>query len=105
MKKTFLFFCALATFCFINYGFIKWLYSGHRLIDVWQALTQDWLLLISVTDAFIFTLLVFVWLFGDMKKRGFSLMKKILVFFAVFLTGTSAFFIYLALHQKEKTGF
>ena len=101
MRKIFLIFCGVTMFCFINYGFIKWLHSGHQPVDVWQALTQDWLLLITVTDACIFTLFVFTWLLADMKKRDFSMMKKTLVFFAVLVTGVSAFFIYLAFRPKS----
>lgn len=101
MKKLFLIFCGIAVFGFINYGFIKWLQSGHQLIDVWQALTQDWLLLISVTDACLFTLLAFIWLIKDMKRRNYSLQKKALIIFAVLLTGTSAFFIYLAFRPQS----
>jgi hypothetical protein len=99
-KRLFLIFCGIAVFGFINYGFIKWLQSGHHLIDVWQALTQDWLLFISVADACLFTLLAFIWLIGEMKKRGFSFKKQAMIFFAVLLTGTSAFFIYLAFRPQ-----
>jgi hypothetical protein len=100
MKKAFLIFSGITMFCFINYGFIQWLNSGHTFTDVWKLLTQDWLLLITVVDACLFTLLCFIWLFADMKKRGFGLFKKFFVFLSVMLTGTSAFFIYLAFRSK-----
>jgi hypothetical protein len=102
MKKAFLILSGITMFCFINYGFIQWLNSGHTFIDVLKTLTQDWLLLITVVDACLFTLLCFIWLFADMKKRGFSSLKKAFIFLSVIFTGISAFFIYLAFRPKTR---
>jgi hypothetical protein len=54
--------------------------------------------------ACIFTLFNFIWQLADMKKRGFSVMQKAITFFAVFVTGASAFFIYLAFRPKQQPG-
>ena len=101
MRKFFFILCGVVLFGFINYGFIKWTQSGNGLADAWHALTQDWLLLITVVDACVFTLLVFAWLVADLKKRRLSRLQKALVLVAVTVTGASAFFIYLAFRPVQ----
>ncbi len=102
MRKFALILCGVLLFCFTNYGFIKWWNSHHGLDHVWDTLTRDWLLLITIADACFFAAFVFIWLIGDMRNRGFSFMKKFLIFLAVLVTGASTFLIYLAFRPEQK---
>lgn len=72
------------------------------MAEVLRALKNDWLVLITFVDACLFTLLVFNWLIKDLARQGYRFNKKIFVFLAVLITGTSAFFIYLAFRSSLK---
>jgi hypothetical protein len=99
VKDRFLVFSGAVLFSFINYGPIKWIdfqTPDYRRVE---SVHPGWLLLIIV-HACLFTLLAIIWLLEDMKKRGCSRGRRTLIFLAVLLTGTSAFFIYLAFRPK-----
>lgn len=100
MKKILLILAATALFLFYIYGLYQWIRSGHSFGDVWQAITSDWFLVITVLDMSLFSLLCLLWLYRDMQKRKFSKGKTLLLLFGTLIVGVVVPLLYLAFRKK-----
>ena len=96
MKKPLLLVAATLLFLFYNYGLYRWIQSGHSFSDVWQAATSDWFLAITLFDTSLFSLLCLIWLYRDMKQRGFSGGKMYPILFTALIIGVVVPLVYLA---------
>jgi hypothetical protein len=102
MKKTIFLTAAILIFLFFNYGLYKWLEQGHTFKHVWWSMTHDWFVAVTFFDALVFMTICAVWLFTDMKKRGFSVLKMMLIFLALIITGSITLLVYLAYRKSSK---
>jgi len=100
MRKPLLLFLAIVVFAFYSYGFYQWIQSGHSFKDVLQVATSDWILLITVVDMGVFTLLCLTWLYRDMNRRHISGGKKFWIFFGTIIFGAVGLLVYLALRKE-----
>ena len=100
MKKTALLTAAVLLFAFYNYGLYRWLQSGHDFADVWRAAISDWFLAITLLDMSIFSLLCLVWLWRDMRKQDWPLLRRLAILFLSLITGVVVLLVYLAFRKK-----
>jgi hypothetical protein len=69
---------------------------GSGLAHMWQSLSADWLLLLILTDACIFSALALAWFYADMRKRGFTVARQSGLLLAALAIGSPVMLIYLA---------
>lgn len=103
MRKSLLLLLAIAVFALYNYGLIRWIHSGHTFDDVWQGITNDWLLAITFFDMGLFSLLCLVWLYRDMRQRNMAAGKRFLILFTTLIAGVVVLLAYLAFRKNDGT--
>jgi hypothetical protein len=91
---------ALGCILFFQYGFNQWVASNHSVQDIWRALQQDWLLLITFVDAGHFSLLVLGWLVLDLRRQTFGRIEKVGWFALTIWLGAPIVLLYLAWRRR-----
>jgi hypothetical protein len=97
---------AVVIFLSFNVATYWWVSSFGSVITAinrtWQAIVNNWMIVIILTDSLFFLLLIFVWLLDDARRRGWT-RSKIWGWIAALLgLGSPALLIYLVLRPKER---
>jgi len=74
----------------------RWFQVPDRTSHAWSSLTADPFVFMAWTDMAVFTAVVLVWLWNDLKTSG----KSKLYFVATLLTGCPALLVYLARRKR-----
>lgn len=102
IKRLILFVLAGAIFAFYQFGMIRWMASGHGLIDSWKELmAMDWLLKIIFFDGGLFAIMCLSWMTIDFQKARISRASMIIYFLLTIVFGAAGFLVYLALRKKK----
>ena len=103
MSKTlrgFFWLAAGVFFVWQNVAMYLWLRQnqgvGPGLGHMWSALTTDWLLLLILTDACMFSALALGWFYTDMRQRGIPSPRRHGLLIAAIALGSPVLLIYLA---------
>jgi hypothetical protein len=74
---------------------------GAGVADTLRTLTSNWVVLVILSDAFLFIVLVFAWVLGDARARGWGGLKGWAWVFAMMAVGCPALLVYLALRPEK----
>ena len=67
---------------------------------LWQTMTADWMLLLILSDACIFSALALAWFYGDMRGRGYNRARSSALLLAALAIGSPVLLLYLALEKS-----
>ena len=94
-----LWFVAGLFFVWQNVAMYLWLQQEQGFGHMWTALTSDWLLLLILTDACIFSALALAWFYHDMRRRGMPAARRNGLFAAALALGSPVLLIYVATRE------
>ena len=76
--------------------------AGEAISQTWQAIINNWMILIVLSDAFVFVLLIFTWVLGDARQRGWGGYKRWGWIAAMIMFGSPALLVYLAIRPSKQ---
>lgn len=76
---------------------------SEAIAQTWQMIIDNWMILIILSDAFVFVILIFVWVVRDARARGWSGYRRWGWIPAMMMLGSPALLIYLALRPDKQT--
>ena len=101
-------FAAAVIFLWFLVGTYWWVNSFDSVADAiaqtWQAIINNWMILIILSDAMFFVLLIFGWVVGDARRRGWEGYKRWGWIPAMIMFGSPALLIYLAVRPSKQIG-
>lgn len=99
---------AVLIFLWFLLGTYWWAISFASVDDAvsqtWQAIINNWMILVILSDAFFFVVLIFAWLLGDARQRGWEGYKRWGWIPAMMMLGSPALLIYLAVRPDKRIG-
>jgi hypothetical protein len=105
-KRTFYYAAALLFFIWENYAAVRWASRfdsiGAALSHTLHAMTEDWMTLLILQDAGVFTILVISWLILDTRRRGVSGRQRWGWLALTVLVGSPAVLIYLGRRSCQR---
>lgn len=75
--------------------------TGEAIFQTWQSMLNNWMILVILSDAFLFVVLIFAWVLGDAKRRGWKGFKRWAWIPAMMMLGSPALLIYLAVRPPR----
>jgi hypothetical protein len=67
----------------------------------WKAITNNWMILIIISDSSLFLLLIFFWLLADARQRGWTNFRRWGWVAAILAFGSPALMMYLVLRPDK----
>jgi hypothetical protein len=105
-QRSILIVVAVLIFLWFNVATYWWVSSfdsvATAISRTWQAIVNNWMILIILSDSLFFLLLIFVWLLSDARRRGWTGYKRWGWIAALLALGSPALLIYLVLRPKER---
>lgn len=99
---------AVVIFLWFLLGTYWWVNSfdsvDEAISQTWQAIINNWMILVILSDAFFFVVLIFVWVLGDARRRGWEGYKRWGWIPAMMMFGSPALLIYLAVRPSKQIG-
>jgi hypothetical protein len=96
---------AVSIFIWFNVATYWWVNSfdslGSAINQTWNAITGNWMSLIILCDSAVFLILIFVWLQGDARQRGWTGYKRWIWIPAILGLGSPALLIYLVARPQR----
>ena len=90
---------AVLTFLWFNVATYWWVNSFDSVAAAigrtWSTIINNWMILVIISDSIVFLLLIFVWLLGDARQRGWTGFKRWGWLIAMIAFGSPALLIYL----------
>ena len=104
-QRSILILVAVLIFLWFNVATYWWVSSfdsvAIAISSTWQAIVNNWMILIVLSDSLFFLLLIFVWLVGDARRRGWTGYKGWGWIAALLALGSPALLIYLVLRPRK----
>ena len=98
-RRTCYYIAAALIFIWQNFAAVRWAGRfnsiGAAFSHTWHTMTGDWMTLLILQDAGVFTILVISWLVLDTKKRGLSAHQRWAWLVLTLIVGSPAVLIYL----------
>jgi hypothetical protein len=98
---------AVAIFLCFNIATYWWVNSfdsvAAAISRTWTTIIDNWMTLIILSDSFVFLVLIFIWLLGDARRRGWTGLKRWGWLVAILAFGSPALLIYLTLRPGKQT--
>jgi len=98
---------AVAIFLAFNIATYWWVNSfdsvAAAISRTWTTMINNWMILIILSDSFVFLLLIFIWLLGDARQRGWRGLKRWGWLVAMLAFGSPALLIYLTFRPSKQT--
>ena len=99
---------AVVIFLWFLLGTYWWINSfdsvDEAISRTWQAIINNWMILVILSDAFFFVVLIFVWVLGDARRRGWEGYKRWGWIPAMMMLGSPALLINLAVRPSKPIG-
>ena len=76
---------------------------SEAITQTWQTIINNWMTLVILSDAFVFVILIFVWVARDARERGWSGYRRWGWIPVMMMFGSPALLIYLAFRPDKQT--
>jgi hypothetical protein len=104
-QRTIIVVVAFAIFFWFNLATYWWINNfdsvSIAISRTWQAIANNWMILIILSDSLLFMLLIFIWLLKDARRRGWTGYKRWGWIVALLGLGSPALLLYLVFRPSE----